>query len=135
MQSYKTVQIEKLSALLPIPILYQSRRRHLQRFLVLKSLKVKYLWFPVMKKWLKINQSRQKVVYVAMDRTQWKERNLFVASLIKEKRAIPLNWFLLDKKGSSNFSEQKRLRLEVLRNMFVASNHRRETPEDIVAFG
>ena len=50
-----------------------------------------------------------------MDRTQWKERNLFVASLIKEKRAIPLNWFLLDKKGSSNFSEQKRLLKPVLR--------------------
>lgn len=31
LQSYRTIQIEKLAALLPIPIKYQSRRRHLQR--------------------------------------------------------------------------------------------------------
>ncbi|MGB3691607.1 MAG: hypothetical protein WA896_01745 [Spirulinaceae cyanobacterium] len=115
LQSYRTVQIEKLSALLPIPILYQSRRRHLQRFLVLEKLRVECLWFPVMKKWLKINQSRSKVAYVAIDRTQWKERNLFMASLIKHKRATPLKWCLLDKKGSSNLSEQKRLLKSVLR--------------------
>ncbi len=38
LQSYRTIQIEKLTALMPIPIKYQSRRRHLQRFLVLPQL-------------------------------------------------------------------------------------------------
>ncbi len=49
------------------------------------------------------------------DRTRWQERNLLVAALIKDKRAIPLFWFLLDKKGHSNFSEQKRLLKAVAR--------------------
>ncbi len=38
-----------------------------------------------------------------------------MAALIKDKRAIPLFWFLLDKKGNSNFSEQKRLLKAVAR--------------------
>ncbi|MDJ0690231.1 MAG: hypothetical protein QNJ41_17180 [Xenococcaceae cyanobacterium MO_188.B32] len=107
--------IEKLAALLPIPIKYESRRRPNQRLLILPKLNVKCLWFPVLKKWLKINQSPQKIAYVAMDRTRWKQRNLFVASLIKDKRGIPLHWLLLDKKGNSNFREQKRLLKSVLR--------------------
>ncbi|WP_019503415.1 IS4 family transposase [Pleurocapsa sp. PCC 7319] len=115
MQSYRTIQIEKLAAVLPIPIKYESRRRHLQRLLISPKLKVKCLWFPVLKKWLKINQAANKIAYVAIDRTRWKERNLFVASLIKDKRAIPLHWLLLDKKGNSNFQEQKRLLKSVLR--------------------
>jgi hypothetical protein len=38
LQSYRTIQIEKLAAILPIPIKYQSRRRHIQRFLSLPQL-------------------------------------------------------------------------------------------------
>jgi hypothetical protein len=41
LQSYRTIQIEKLASLLPIPIKYQSRRHHLQRFLVLPQLTTK----------------------------------------------------------------------------------------------
>lgn len=115
LQSYRTIQIEKLAALLPIPIKYESRRRHLQRFLVLPQLTTKCIWFPIIKKWLKINQTPKKVCYLAIDRTRWQERNLFVASLIKNNRAIPLNWMLLDKKGNSNMGEQKRLLKSTLR--------------------
>ena len=115
LQSYRTIQIEKLASILPIPIKYQSRRRHIQRFLVLPQLTTKCTWFPIIKKWLKINQSRKKICYVAIDRTRWKERNLFVASLIKNKRAIPLKWMLLNKKGNSNIGEQKRLLKSTLR--------------------
>ena len=132
LQSYRTIQIEKLASILPIPIKYQSRRRHIQRFLILPQLTTKYIWFPIIKKWLKINQSRKKVCYLAIDevdsttlrvgglpqaidRTRWQERNLFVASLVKDKRAIPLNWMLLDKKGNSNIGEQKRLLKSTLR--------------------
>ena len=98
LQSYKTVQIEKLAALLPIPIKYESRRRPNQRFLLLPKLKIRCLWYPLIKKWLKINKTQSKKCYVAIDRTRWKERTLFVASLIENKRAIPLYWTLLDKK-------------------------------------
>ncbi|MBW4535924.1 MAG: hypothetical protein KME09_18455 [Pleurocapsa minor HA4230-MV1] len=115
LQSYRTIQIEKLAAILPIPIKYQSRRRHIQRFLVLPQLTTRCMWFPIIKKWLKINQKTKRVCYLAIDRTRWQERNLFVASLIKNKRAIPLNWMLLDKKGNSNIAEQKRLLKSTLR--------------------
>ncbi|MEQ8995477.1 MAG: IS4 family transposase, partial [Coleofasciculus sp. B1-GNL1-01] len=33
LQVHKQVKIERLAALFPVPILYQSRRKHLQRFL------------------------------------------------------------------------------------------------------
>ena len=115
LQSYRTIQIEKLASILPIPIKYESRRRHIQRFLVIPRLTTKCIWFPIVKKWLKVNQTRKKVCYLAIDRTRWQERNLFVASLIKNKRAIPLNWMLLDKKGNSNIAEQRRLLKATLR--------------------
>ena len=89
LQSQKTIQIEKLAAVLQIPIKYHSRRRHLQRFLLLPQLQIELLCFPLLKKWLKIGR-KTKLCYVAIDRTRWKERNLFVASLIKDKRVIPL---------------------------------------------
>ena len=82
LQSYRTIQIEKLAALLAIPIKYESRRRHLQRLLISPKLKVKCLWFPVLKKWLKINQAANKIAYVAIDRTRWKSLNILVISLI-----------------------------------------------------
>jgi hypothetical protein len=115
LQSYRIIQIEKLASILPIPIKYQSRRRHIQRFLILPQLTSKCIWFPIIKKWLKINQTRKKVCYLAIDRTRWQERNLFVVSLIQNKRGIPLNWMLLDKKGNSNIAEQKRLLKSTLR--------------------
>ncbi len=114
LQSQKIIQIEKLAAFFPLPIKYESRRRHIQRFLLLPQLQIKLLWFPILKKWLKTGK-KTKLCYVAIDRTRWQERNLLVAALIKDKRAIPLFWFLLDKKGNSNFSEQKRLLKAVAR--------------------
>ena len=115
LQSYRTIQIEKIAALLPIPIKYQSHRRHIQRFLSLPQLTTECIWFPLIKRWLKINQTKKKVCYIAIDRTRWQERNLFIASLIKNKRGIPLNWMLLNKKGNSNINEQKRLLKSILR--------------------
>ncbi|MGL4758532.1 MAG: IS4 family transposase, partial [Patescibacteria group bacterium] len=103
------------AAILPIPIKYQSRRRHIQRFLMLPQLTTKCMWFPILKQWLKINHNQKKICYLAIDRTRWQERNLFVASLIKNKRAIPIHWMLLKKKGNSNLAEQKRLLKSVLR--------------------
>ena len=66
----------------------------IQRFLILPQLTNRCIGRTLIKKWLKINQTRKRVCYLAIDRTRWQERNLFVASLIKNKRAIPLNWIL-----------------------------------------
>jgi len=51
---------------------------------------------------------------LALDRTQWRAHNVFMVSLILEKRSIPLYWGLLDKRGSSNIDEQKALLTPVL---------------------
>ncbi len=37
LQFHKQVRIERLAACFPLPILYESRRRHVQRFLALPS--------------------------------------------------------------------------------------------------
>ena len=52
---------------------------------------------------------------LALDRTQWQERNIIMLSLIWGKHALPIYWELLGKKGASNFSEQKRFIAPVLR--------------------
>ena len=43
----KTVKIERLSACFPLPIKYESRRKHIQRFLTLSALSLPLFWFPI----------------------------------------------------------------------------------------
>ncbi len=45
-------------------------------------------------------------VYVAIDRTTWREINLLVASIIWKGRAIPLYWQRLETLGNSHYDEQ-----------------------------
>lgn len=124
LQSYRTVQLEKLSALFPQPITFESRRRNLQRFLALPQISVKLLWFPLIKQIIKQefsqkhkNRSQKRklkklrhsgYLLLVIDRTEWQGKNLFVTSLILGKRALPVHWILLDKKGSSKLAEQKK---------------------------
>ncbi len=63
--------------------------------------------FPVSTYWLETYCQKMAVLYVAIDRTQWGYINLFMISLIWDKRAIPLYWVLLPKRGASDLSEQK----------------------------
>ncbi|MDJ0731234.1 MAG: hypothetical protein QNJ33_14705 [Crocosphaera sp.] len=49
LQVHKQVRIERLAAYLPIPILYQSRRKKIQRFLVEPCLSLVLFWFPLIK--------------------------------------------------------------------------------------
>jgi hypothetical protein len=42
---------------------------------------------------------------MAIDRTSWGAINILMVSLIYDKRAIPIYWEILDKKGSSNLEE------------------------------
>ena len=42
------------------------------------------------------------LIYIAIDRTSWGAINILMVSLIYDKRARPIYWEILDKKGSSN---------------------------------
>lgn len=74
---------------------------------MLPQLNIKNIWFPIITYWLETYCQKMTVLYVAIDRTQWGYINLFMVSLIWDKRAIPLYWIFLPKLGSSNFLDQK----------------------------
>ncbi len=82
----------------------------MQRFLVLPQSSIEYLWFPVLKRWVKNSyKAKKKRLIFAIDRTQWWSENVFVISFIEQKRAIPVYWLLLPKRGCSKFGEQKKI--------------------------
>jgi len=115
-QFHKTVTIEKLATVFPQPILFESRRRSIQRFLSLPQLSLQLFWFPLLKHWVKVSQFQSgKRLTFAIDRTQWRDQNVFFISLIEERRAIPIFWQSLPKRGSSNLGEQKALIRPLLR--------------------
>ena len=106
LQSIKQVNLEKLATAFPLPIKFESRRRRLQRFLVLPQLKVETIWLPIISYWLETFVPIKSPLYLAIDRTRWQAINIFVISLIWQKRAMPIYWELLPKKGNSNLAEQ-----------------------------
>ena len=105
-QSEKQIRLERLSRVFPSLITSESRRRKLQRFLDLPNLTISLIWFPLITYWLTTYCSVGQSLSIAIDRSQWGCINLFMVSLIWERRAIPLYWSLLPKLGSSNFEEQ-----------------------------
>jgi hypothetical protein len=116
LQVHKQVRIERLAALFPQPIKFESRRRRLQRFLILPLISISVLWFPIIKYILRTHfNKKSSQMILAIDRTQWRDKNLFMVSVIWSKRAIPIYWKLLDKRESSNLREQKALLCPVLR--------------------
>lgn len=124
LQKERQVTIERLAGLFAQPIQFESRRGSIQRFLVLPQFSIRGLWFPVLKYWLKLHFKQTKRLKLGIDRTQWQERNLFVVSLLWDKRAIPIYWQVLPKQGfgasaqpsgSSNLAEQKALLRPVFR--------------------
>ena len=108
LQFHKPVKIEQLAARFPLPIKYESRRKKIQIFLLIPYFTVNAIWIPIAKGMVKIYAKPKERIIVAIDRTQWFEGNLFIASWIKDKRAIPIFWGLLDQRGSSNLREQKK---------------------------
>ncbi len=52
---------------------------------------------------------------LTIDRTQWKNNNIFVIAAIYKKRALPIYWQIMEKKGSTNLEEQKAVIKPVLR--------------------
>jgi hypothetical protein len=115
LQFHKQVRIERLAACLPLPILYESRRRHVQRFLALPQLSIPLLWFPLIKCILLTQIQPGTQVILPLDRTQWKQNNLFIVSIIWDKRAWPIYWQFLEHSGSSNLAQQQALLRPVLR--------------------
>ncbi|HEY9301371.1 MAG TPA: IS4 family transposase, partial [Phormidium sp.] len=109
LQSQKQVRIERLAATLRLPILENSRRRHIQRFLSLSKLSVLALWFPIIQEVISRQIKPGSQLIIALDRTQWKENNVLMVSAIQQKRAFPIFWMLLDKKGACSFAEQKEI--------------------------
>lgn len=63
---------------------------------------------------LKVKFKKSKPLKLAIARTQWRSQNVFMLSLIWEKRSLPLYWQILDKKASSNLCEQQALITPVL---------------------
>ena len=127
LQAHRQVKLSVLASVFPQPIQYQSRKRNLQRFLVLPQLCVKLLWFPLIKYWIRQEQTgkrlnreqrrcvrklkHQKYGYwiIAIDRTQWKGHNIFMVSLVWGTHALPIYWEVLKKPGNSDLKTQKRL--------------------------
>lgn len=132
LQAHCQVKLSLLASVFPQPIQYQSRKRNLQRFLVLPQLSVKLLWLPLIKYWIRqvqtghcLNRDQRRHLrklkhhkygywIIAMDRTQWKGRNVFMVSLIWGTHALPVYWELLESIGNSDLNTQKRLLKTVL---------------------
>ena len=120
-QVFKEIKIEKLAGRLPIPIKFESRRRAIQRFLLERALDISLLWLPIIKQIVDRSMSEQKhrtkkknsaaikKIYLAIDRTQWQENNILMVAIIIDRRAMPIYWEFLDKKGCSNLAEQQRV--------------------------
>lgn len=51
--------------------------------------------------------STSKELIIVIDRTQWRQLNVLMVSLVWNSRAIPLNWQILSRKGNSNFVQQQ----------------------------
>ena len=115
LQNQKEVRIERLAATLPLPIQQNSRRRHIQRFLNAKALSVVLLWFPIIEEILSRLFKPESQLVIVLDRTQWKENNILMVSVICQKRALPIFWCLLDKDGCSNLQEQQKVLRPVIR--------------------
>ena len=107
LQSIKKVNLEKLASALPLPIKFESRRKRIQRFLSLPNLTIEKVWFPIIEELLRRYFTSEKIIYLAIDRTNWCRINLFMVSIIWDKRAFPVYFTLLPKFGSSNITEQK----------------------------
>ncbi len=73
------------------------------------------LWFPLIKSIIYKEFKTGSRLLITIDRTQWKDKNVFVIAVIWKKRALPIYWQLLNKRGASKLSEQKALIKPVLR--------------------
>ncbi|WP_027268927.1 IS4 family transposase [Leptolyngbya sp. PCC 6406] len=127
LQAHRQVKLSVLASVFPQPIQYQSRKRNLQRFLALPQLTLKVLWFPLLKYWIRqvetgrgLNRDQRRRLrtlkhhkhgywILAMDRTEWKGRNIFMVSVVWGTHALPVYWERLGRAGTSDLKTQRRL--------------------------
>ncbi len=114
LQRLRCVKLESLAESIPLPILFNSRRKKLQRFLSLPSLAIKTLWFPCILDWITQTFQAGNTLYLAIDRTSWGPINLLIVSLVWRRRGFLVWCEPLDKRGSSNYDEQVALLGQVL---------------------
>ena len=114
LQDIKEISLEKIATALPIPILFESRRKKIQRSLSLPIFNIEALWFPIIKNWCSQNFSANQTIHLVIDRTIWERKNLMMISIIYEQRTIPVYFEFLSKLGSSNFPEQTSVISKVL---------------------
>jgi DNA-binding transcriptional regulator/RsmH inhibitor MraZ len=69
LQEQKQVRLERLAANLALPILFESRRRQLQRFLISPKLTISSIWFVLINYLLRNYFSTSKELAVVIDRT------------------------------------------------------------------
>ena len=115
LNQYKQVKIERLATCFPLPILYESRRKHIQRFLVLASLSIPLFWFPLIQLIIQQQYILEHPLIIVLDRTQWKDKNILMISVVWHHHALPIYWNILPKKGASNLGEQKAVIRPVLK--------------------
>jgi hypothetical protein len=82
---------------------------------MLNALSVVLLGFPIIEAIINQHFQTGSQLIIAMDRTQWKENNVLMVSVIYQKRAWPVYWCLLEKDGSSNLTEQQKVLRPVIR--------------------
>jgi hypothetical protein len=114
LDTLRDVRLETLAQALPLPILFESRRKKVQRFLTLGVFNCKTLWVSVFEVFADEQLKGQTTVYVALDRTTWGQVNILMASVIWRGRAIPLYWQFMENLGNSHFDEQTALLSQAL---------------------
>ena len=92
---------------LPLPILAASRIKTMQRFLDSRNFCKEKIWWGIWMELMTGYWKKKEPIILAIDRTSWRRYNLIVVSWIIQGRAIPINWQLLDKLGSSNLDDQQ----------------------------
>lgn len=107
LQTFKKVKLEELAKVFPLPILFESRRKKLKRFLENEVLTIEGIWIPIITKWIEAEFKPKDVIHIAIDRTQWAMINILMVSLVVNNRAIPLYFQLMDHLGNSDLQDQK----------------------------
>jgi hypothetical protein len=72
LQAVKSLSLEKLATALPLPILFDSRKKKIQRLLMLPHLGFKIVWFPILLLLIPQLFPLHTPLYLAVDRTSWR---------------------------------------------------------------
>ena len=124
LQVHKNVKIERLAANFPLPILYESRRKHIQRFLNSTGMSVSALWMPIIQSIINHYVKVGSKLILIIDRTQWRDNNLLMVSILWRRRSLPIFWLLLDNIGASSLQKQQAVIRPVIKlfrnyNLFI----------------